>query len=75
MPSEFEQWYTFHTRREAIELEHWIPTIPLLLAIAGLWWKLTTSVATKEDIKELKADMREIRQMLFTHVGDREKHS
>ena len=56
-------------------MEHWIPTIPLLLAIAGLWWKLTTSVATKEDIKELKADMREIRQMLFTHVGDREKHS
>ena len=25
--------------------------------------------------QELKADMREIRQMLFTHVGDREKHS
>lgn len=56
-------------------MEHWIPTIPLLIAIAGLWWKLTTSVATKEDIKELKADMREIRQMLFTHICSREKHS
>ncbi len=42
-------------------MEEWIrviaPVIAPLAAIAALWWKLTTSMATKKDISELRADM------------------
>ena len=42
-------------------MEEWIrvfaPVIAPLLGIAALWWKLTTSMATKKDISELRADM------------------
>jgi hypothetical protein len=59
-------------------MEEWIKVVVPLIAVAGLWWKITTSMATKDDMSkqfaEIKADIREIRQMLFTHVSDREKH-
>ena len=42
-------------------MEEWIrvfaPVIAPLLGIAALWWKLTTSMATKKDISDLRADM------------------
>ena len=42
-------------------MEEWIkvfiPLIGSLVGIAALWWKLTTSMATKKDISELRADM------------------
>ncbi len=42
-------------------MEEWIkviaPVIAPLVGIAALWWKLTTSMATKKDISELRADM------------------
>jgi hypothetical protein len=57
-----------------ITMESWIiPTIAVIVAASGLWWKVTTSMATKADISqlrtELKDDIREIRQMLFAHIG------
>ena len=69
-------------------MENWLPAIPSLLAIGALWWKITTdmatmraNMATKDDIRdlraelqdlrsELQADIRELRQMIFTHIGD-----
>ena len=41
-----------------------------LIGIAGLWWKLTTLMATKAENAELRADIREIRQLLYKNVVD-----
>ena len=42
-------------------MEEWIkviaPVTAPLVGIAALWWKLTTSMATKKDISELRVDM------------------
>ena len=64
-------------------METWLPTIAPLIAIAGLWWKITTSMATKADLHkkkddidkqftEVKADIREIRQLFFSHISNHE---
>ena len=64
-------------------MENWLPTIAPLIAIAGLWWKITTSMATKADLHkqkddidkqfaEVKADIREIRQLFFSHISNHE---
>ena len=57
-------------------MENWLPALPSFIAIIALWWKVTSDMtnmrsqmATKTDIAELKADMREIRQMLFAHIS------
>ncbi|MDE0044228.1 MAG: hypothetical protein OXT74_19480, partial [Candidatus Poribacteria bacterium] len=46
-------------------MEEWIrivlPMAPMagtFVAIAALWWKLTSSVATKNDISSLKSDLK-----------------
>ena len=43
-------------------MEEWIrivvPMAGTLIAIAALWWKLTSSVATKNDITGLKSDLK-----------------
>lgn len=69
-------------------METWLPTIAPLIAIAGSWWKITTSMATKADLykqkddidkqfTEVKADIREIRQLFFSHISNHEaaKHN
>lgn len=38
-------------------MEEWLKIIVPLLGFVALWWKLTTSVATKKDISDLRADM------------------
>ena len=38
-------------------LEVFAPMLGSLAGIAALWWKVTTSVATKTDIAELRDDM------------------
>ena len=49
-------------------MEEWIkvfiPLIGSLVGIAALWWKLTTSMATKKDISDLRADMNRIDENL-----------
>ena len=57
-------------------MENWLPALPSLIAIIALWWKMTSDmtnmrsrIVTKSDIAELKADMCEIRQMLFAHIS------
>ena len=39
-------------------IEEWIKVIAPLIGIAGLWWKLTTSMATKSELSVLKADFK-----------------
>ena len=38
-------------------MEEWVkiiaPMVAPLVAIAALWWKITTSVATKEDVNRI----------------------
>ena len=45
-------------------MEEWIkvfiPLIGTLVGLAALWWKLTTSMATKKNISNLRADMNRI---------------
>ena len=39
-------------------MEEWIKVIAPLIGIAGLWWKLTTSMATKAELTAVKTDLR-----------------
>ena len=59
-------------------MENWLPALPSLIAIGALWWKVTTTMATKQDIRdlrsELQADIRELRQMFISHINDRHGH-
>lgn len=65
-------------------MEEWIkviaPVVAPLIGIAALWWKLTTSMATKKDVSELRADMnrgddnlradmRNLEERLFTEMS------
>ena len=38
-------------------MEEWIKVIAPLIGIAGLWWKLTTSMATKAELTAVKTDL------------------
>ena len=38
-------------------MEEWINSIAPLIGIAGLWWKLTTSMATKAELNAMRSDM------------------
>ena len=63
-------------------MESWvIPTVAVLVSVASLWWKVTKDItgivakmATKDDISDLKDEIREIRQMLFSHVSNSHTH-
>ena len=57
-------------------MEEWIkviaPVIAPLVGIAALWWKLATSMATKKDISELRADMYRADDKLNADMGNLE---
>jgi predicted nuclease with TOPRIM domain len=57
-------------------MEEWIkviaPVIAPLVGIAALWWKLATSMATKKDISELRADMYRADDKLHADMGNLE---
>jgi len=38
-------------------MEEWIKVIAPLIGIAGLWWKLTTSMVTKAELTAVKTDL------------------
>ena len=38
-------------------MEEWIKAIAPLIGIAGLWWKLITSMATKAELTAMKTDL------------------
>lgn len=35
-------------------MEIWIPLAGIVIAFGALWWKLTTSVATKADLQDMR---------------------
>ena len=39
-------------------MEEWIKFIAPLIGIAGLWWKITASMATKTELTAVKTDLR-----------------
>ena len=39
-------------------MEEWIKFIAPLIGIAGLWWKLTTSMATKAELTAVKTNLK-----------------
>ena len=59
-------------------MEEWIkiiaPVIAPLVGIAALWWKLTTSMATKKDISELRSDMNRADDNLRADMGSLENN-
>ena len=60
------------------KMENWIPDAVTILALAGLWWKVSSDIAKlseKMGNMATKEDVREIRQMLFSHISDGHKHS
>ncbi len=39
-------------------MKQWIPFIATMVAILALWWNISTTMATKEDIRKLNEDIR-----------------
>ena len=38
-------------------MKQWIPFIATLIAILALWWNISSTMATKEDIKMLRSEI------------------
>ena len=64
----------------------WIGIAAPLIAVAGLYWRMTVTFATKaelrdvkselrEDVKVLRDDIREIRQLLVSHITEHNKQA
>lgn len=62
-------------------METWIPLAGIIIAFTALWWKMTTSLVTKDDLKEMRRqiddrfmrienDIRELRQLWTTHLTE-----
>ena len=51
-------------------MEEWIKVIAPLIGIAGLWWKLTTSMATKADLNAMKSDMTDMKADLKEDIAE-----
>ena len=51
-------------------MEEWIKFIAPLIGIAGLWWKLTTSMATKAELTAMRSDMSDIKDDLKADIAE-----
>ena len=38
-------------------MKQWIPFIATMIAILALWWNISSTMATKEDIKMLRSEI------------------
>ena len=51
-------------------MEEWIKFIAPLIGIAGLWWKLTTSMATKVELNAMRSDMADMKADLKEDIAE-----
>ena len=51
-------------------MEEWIKVIAPLIGIAGLWWKLTTSMATKAELNAMRSDMSDMKSDLRAEIAE-----
>ena len=62
-------------------MEIWIPVAGIFIASSALWWKITTSLVSKDDLREMRRqiddrfmrienDIRELRQLWTTHLSE-----
>ncbi len=51
-------------------MEEWIKFIAPLIGIAGLWWKLTTSMATKAELTVVKTDLKAEISEVKSNIAD-----
>ena len=60
-------------------MEIWVGFGGIIIAFSALWWKMTTSLVTKDDLKEMRRqiddrfgrienDIRELRQLSLTFI-------
>ena len=65
-------------------MEIWIGFGGMIIAFSALWWKVTTSLVTKDDLKEMRRqiddrfgrienDIRELRQFWTTHLTEQHR--
>lgn len=65
-------------------MEIWIGFGGMIIAFSALWWKMTTSLVTKDDLKEMRRhiddrfgrienDIRELRQLWTTHLTEQHR--
>ena len=50
-------------------MEEWIKVIAPLIGIAGLWWKLTTSMVTKTELNAMRSDMADMKADLKEDIA------
>ena len=49
-------------------MKQWIPFIATLIAILALWWNISSTMATKEDIRILKEDIGTLRSEINSRL-------
>jgi len=52
-------------------MEIWIPAAGILIAFSALWWKITTSLATKDDLQEIRQQIHEGISRIDNDIDDR----
>lgn len=52
-----------------MDAQEWlIPTIAIVISAVTLWWRMTTTLATKEDIRGINSRLDRIEQNHLEHI-------
>ena len=52
-----------------MDAQEWlIPTIAIVISAIALWWRMTTTLATKDDVREINSRLDRIEQNHLEHI-------
>ncbi len=52
-----------------MDAQEWlIPTIAIVISAITLWWRMTTTLATKDDVREINSRLDRIEQNHLEHI-------
>ena len=52
-----------------MDAQEWlIPTIAIIISAITLWWRMTTTLATKDDVREINSRLDRIEQNHLEHI-------
>ena len=52
-----------------MDAQEWlIPTIAIVISAMTLWWRMTTTLATKDDVREINSHLDRIEQNHLEHI-------
>ncbi len=52
-----------------MDIQWLIPTIAIIISAGTLWWRMTITLATKQDIREINSRLDRIEQNHLEHIS------